>query len=330
MMQKEFYTYILLDPRKPGSYSYGDYTFEFEPFYVGKGGLEDRYARHLSESKDIRNHNHKHKKIRKICKENLYPLEVKIKENISEQEALNLEIWLIWAIGRNDEVLGPLTNHTYGGEGVSGYKHSEESKKKNSERNKGCNSPNFGKLVSKETRLKLSNINKGHGVSKETREKISKSNKGKFHTEETKYVWSLLRFGHHVSKETREKISKSNKGKFHTEETKKRMSESKLGNKNYWFGKHRISPMKDKYHTEESKLKMSISQSGESHPMYGKHHTEESKRKNSESNKGKVLSVEHKMKISESAKKRILTDETKLKISETKKRKFEDRKNHEN
>ncbi len=33
----KFYTYVYLDPRKPGKFVFGKYEFEYEPFYVGKG-----------------------------------------------------------------------------------------------------------------------------------------------------------------------------------------------------------------------------------------------------------------------------------------------------
>lgn len=83
-----------------------------------------------------------------------------------------------------------------------------------------------GKKASEETRAKMSmlaknrpieisekisNTLKGHTVSTETREKISLANKGKKLTEETRVKMSLARKGRVVSKETREKMSKSAK-----------------------------------------------------------------------------------------------------------------------
>ena len=52
--------------------------------------------------------------------------------------------------------------------------------------------------------------------------------------------------------------------------------------------------------SEESKQKLSESQRGDKHHMFGKTHSEDTKRKNSESQIGKTLSGENKQKISDS------------------------------
>lgn len=58
--------------------------------------------------------------------------------------------------------------------------------------------------------------------------------------------------------------------------------------------------------------------SGTNHYLYGKHHSDESKRKMSESHKGKILTQEHKNKISQSCKGNFHTEEIKNKISNSK------------
>jgi len=161
-MNNIFYTYIYLDSRRPGSYKYGGYTFEYEPFYIGKG-KGGQYLSHLNEAKkydkSFKGYNlHKFYKIKNILNENLEPIILKVEENLSEQEAFDLEIWLIWAIGRHDKKLGPLTNHTNGGEG---HEPSEESKIKNSESNSGYKNYWYGKHHSEETKEKLRKTSTG-------------------------------------------------------------------------------------------------------------------------------------------------------------------------
>jgi DNA-binding XRE family transcriptional regulator len=114
-----FYIYIYLDPRKYKKYIYGEYKFDYEPFYVGKG-KNGRYKVKYGRTLIFKN------KINKIKKLKLEPVIIKLFENLSEEESLNKEIELIDKIGRIDLGTGPLINKTIGGDGVSGYKFSEE------------------------------------------------------------------------------------------------------------------------------------------------------------------------------------------------------------
>jgi len=71
----KYYVYVYLDPRKPNKYVYGNYQFEYEPFYVGKG-KERQWLVHLQEAESSRpsrkcGNPWKVNKIRKILKEGL-------------------------------------------------------------------------------------------------------------------------------------------------------------------------------------------------------------------------------------------------------------------
>ena len=114
--------YIFLDHRKPGKYIYDDLEFNYEPIYVGKGNINRPKNHKYRINKNNRFYN-KYKKITKITGKE--PDYIIIKENINEIEANNLEIMLIRKIGRKEEN-GPLTNLTFGGEGSSGIKQTEE------------------------------------------------------------------------------------------------------------------------------------------------------------------------------------------------------------
>jgi len=78
--------------------------------------------------------------------------------------------------------LQPRFNFTEGGDGMSGFRHSEETRKKMSEARKGENHPMYGKTHSEETRKKMSESQKGENnpmygktLSEKTRKKISES-----------------------------------------------------------------------------------------------------------------------------------------------------------
>jgi hypothetical protein len=115
-MENGFYTYIYLDPRKPGKYNYGEYSFEYEPIYVGKGKnnrceIHIRYAKR----KSITDTSFFTKKLRRILESNLEPIIIKVNENLSESIAFELEKELIGLIKRYPD--GPLTNLSDGGVG---------------------------------------------------------------------------------------------------------------------------------------------------------------------------------------------------------------------
>lgn len=168
-----------------------------------------------------------------------------IKTNITWEEACNIEKKLIEQYGRKDLNEGKLVNMTNGGDGVIGLIQTDEHKRKNSDANKG-------RVKSVEHIKKLRN----RIVTEETKQKISNSNKGKHHIDETKqkigdklknkYVGNKNPFyGKKHSVETIKKISEFMKGRKLSETTKKKISISNMGKKRIF--------------SEETKIKMSVS-----------------------------------------------------------------------
>ena len=122
-MKADFYVYVYLDPRKPGLYEYGNLKFTYEPFYVGKGRAYRCYTG-LGDGKKKKSM--KATKITAIKNAGYMPIVLKIKEMVIEQVSLDYEISVIEQIGRSETNNGPLTNHTNGGEGMSGWNHKTE------------------------------------------------------------------------------------------------------------------------------------------------------------------------------------------------------------
>jgi len=130
----EYYVYVYLDPRKLGIYAYGEYEFDHEPIYVGKGKRKRAY--YFEKRNPVLKN-----KLAKFGK----PIVKILVEKVAEAKALKLEKTLIALIGRFDLGEGPLCNLTDGGEGASGCIRSEEFKQNLRNR-----------TVSEETRKKLS------------------------------------------------------------------------------------------------------------------------------------------------------------------------------
>ena len=189
----EYYTYAYL--REDGT-----------PYYIGKG-----------------------KGFRLYVKKRIVPLPSKdriiyLKRNLTEQEAIKHEIYMISVYGRKDLGTGILRNLTDGGEGTSGWVPSSETRKKFSEINKG-------RTASEETKRKMSESQKGRTHSEETKKRISDSQKGKILSEEHKMKMSQSNKGKIISEETKRKMSESQKGRTHSEETKRNISNALSGKK---------------------------------------------------------------------------------------------------
>ena len=106
-----------------------------------------------------------------------YKIEI-ILNNLSWEEACSKEIEYIKIYGRKDLGLGTLVNMTDGGDGTKGYKHTIENKLKRSLHMKN-------RIISKETREKMSNSRKGK----------SPGNKGKKTSDEIKQKLSIIKKG---------------------------------------------------------------------------------------------------------------------------------------
>ena len=86
---------------------------------------------------------------------------IKLKQNLTEEEAFKHEIYMIAIFGRKDLGTGILYNKTDGGDGASGSIHTEETKRKLSEMRKGKVPPNKGIPHTDETKRKISVANAG-------------------------------------------------------------------------------------------------------------------------------------------------------------------------
>ena len=158
-----FYVYVYLDPRKPGKYVYGEYMFDYEPFYVGKGSGKRAYV-HL--------HNKNNKDLFERIQSIKTPFIMFYKKRLVEYSAFKLETDIIKEKKKKITNTGPLYNIRDEQGQRTGYEHSDETKKKISESHKGIKHTN-------ETRKRLSESHKGMKHTNETKKKISETKKGK-------------------------------------------------------------------------------------------------------------------------------------------------------
>lgn len=187
-----FYVYIYFRP------------WNGQPCYVGKG-KRNRWNYHLCLGV-----NHPNKHFANIfLKANGRELpRVKIREHLSEEEALEMEVALIRAIGRQING-GPLVNLTDGGEGVVNMPF--ESRQRISEAMKvrvaGSKNPFFGKRHSDDTKRAISLKNSGKRGPMKDLKGAKHPWFGRKHTEATRLKMSIVQKDRIVSEETKKKIS---------------------------------------------------------------------------------------------------------------------------
>lgn len=156
-----------------------------------------------------------------------------------------------------------------------------------------CVDSNLGTHHSEKAKRKISAGNKGKLVSLETRKKISNKMSGK----------NSHMYGKKRSEETKRKISKAHTGKVLSEAQKKKISDNMpdmSGKNNPFYGEHHSKKTKEllskkmtgRRHTKETRKKMSASH-------LGKHHSQETSDKISRANCGRIFSEDHKRMLSE-------------------------------
>jgi group I intron endonuclease len=178
--ENKAFIYALIDPKNN------------EVRYIGKANNpKKRLTQHLLISKNKKTH--RDNWLQSLLAADLKPILVILEEcqdNWAEREQYYIDKY------------PNLTNHTKGGEGTNGFKHSEETIQKFSEQRKGKKqtpaqyAANCNRTVSDETKEKLSLTNKGH--SRHTPEQIAaikKSNKERGCSDETKKLMSEQRKG---------------------------------------------------------------------------------------------------------------------------------------
>lgn len=192
-------------------YTYAHYRPDNSVFYIGKGRGRRAWSMNYRNShwRNI------------VAKDGEHKVEI-LAQWPTEQEAFEHEKFLIWCFR---DIGLDITNMTDGGDGCSGLKHTEETRKKISK-------SSLGKVISVEQRKKMSDAHKGKkpdcstywlgkSMSDETKIKISKSMIGK--------TGHRKNLGKPRSEETKLKISLALKGRKtapFSEEARKKMSES--------------------------------------------------------------------------------------------------------
>ncbi len=198
------YIYVLIDPR------------DGESRYVGKTVLKLQYR--LTSHLRTKENNYRGYWIQSLIQQGIEPV-IKLIETVpvggdwAERE----KYWIAYyrSIGAN------LTNATDGGEGVTGLRHTNESRAKISR-------AELGRKQSPESIEKGRKKRLGRKATSETRKKLQQSHLGKRQSSETKEKIRQARLGRTLSDETREKLRQARLGKRATPEARENMSKARM------------------------------------------------------------------------------------------------------
>lgn len=237
------YTYVYMDPELHGQYNYGEYVFEYQPYYIGKGN-GDRYLSHLKKAKNNSKNLPVLDKIRSLInrgysEKTLKNFIIKIEDNISDSDALFLEKSLIDLIGRRILDTGPLMNILDGGEyqksplqgpmtGKCLYNVWIEKYGVNIANEKMCD---YKKLMSEISTNKIFSESTKKKMSESAKKSWEIENRRELMSESTKKYWDILTAKEHDDRT--KNMGKSFLGKKHTEETKSKWSSDRKGSKNH-------------------------------------------------------------------------------------------------
>ncbi len=187
-----YYIYVLLNTTKEGKYCFGEFKFDYEPFYLGVSNLntyyvrEDVHIKYAKIKKDVCNNKYKMNIINNIIKKGYEPKSIRVLENLNKDEAFNKEIELISLFGNKYDKSGPLVNISKGGDGGDTFTNNprkEEIREKHRLNALGENNNMYGLPLEKRPShiAKINGVhwNKGRIISEETRNLLKKNNKGK-------------------------------------------------------------------------------------------------------------------------------------------------------
>ena len=191
METTNYYIYVILNTTKEDNYCFGEFKFEYEPFYLGVSNLDTYYVRediHIKYAKlkkDVCNNKYKMNIINNIIEKGYEPKSIRILENLNKDDAYNKEIELISLFGNKYDNSGPLVNISKGGDGGDTFTNNprkEEIREKHRLNALGENNNMYGLPLEKRpshiAKINGNHWNKGRVISEETRNIFKEINKG--------------------------------------------------------------------------------------------------------------------------------------------------------